>query len=104
MTNTIANRDSFTPSATQDSTRFIRGTIECTIGDETRILKATKDNEDGRIWVYGFSCRYRTGKRDWPAQIVSWPSGNEGMSGGFDSRSGRHHLLNAISFAEERRA
>lgn len=84
----------------------IYGTVEVTLGNETRRVRAMMHRSDDSashlngITAYGISGRYRTGMVAWPGSIEkrdSWA--NESVHFGFDSRSGKHHKA-TISFEE----
>lgn len=78
---TIINRDSFQPTETPQTKSWgteTVGTVECTLGGETRRVSCVKttwtetlaDLKGITFRVYGaFSGRYRTGKTAWPATI-----------------------------------
>ena len=106
------NPASFQLETTEDEGHFIteRGTVEVTIGRETRRLPAviTTFPEDFRaeaeIAVYGNGLfgRYRTGDKAWPARVsqTHWRDGKVSESGYFgrDDRSGRFQKINGIFF------
>lgn len=75
----ILNIDSFQPSGAPDrvipttGTAFEQGTVELTLGRETRRVPAERSRQDGRIIARGISGRYQTGGKVWPARISYAP-------------------------------
>jgi len=75
---------------------YERGTVEVTLGGETRRVKAGRCN--GRVVAYGFGGRYRAGGKVWPASVHQTEKGGEYVDFGRDDRSGRFQKSNAIFF------
>ena len=107
------NPASFQLDRTEDTGHFIieHGTVEVTIGRETRRLPARVTTypetfrAEAEISVAGNGLfgRYRTGDKAWPARIgqTHWRDGKVSESGFFgrDDRSGRFQKINGIFFA-----
>jgi len=101
MTELILNRATFKAGEIGVYGRAFHGTIEATIGNETKTVPAY--SQDGFIYAHGFVGRYRTGKKLWNATIMSridTTNGRERESVhfGFDSRSGRHARIQDVWF------
>lgn len=74
-----------------------RGTVEATLGRETRTVEAVR-YECGRIVSWAFTGRYRTGTKAWPATVRIDFDGRETVWYGKDHHSNRCHKT-GISFA-----
>jgi hypothetical protein len=101
----IINTATFTASAEQpDHDYWIEGTVEVTLRNETRTVRATKCNRDGSITARGMTGRYQTGTKAWPASVTqeTCPHTNkiwDFVIFGRDDRSGKFNKVNALSFA-----
>jgi CTP-dependent riboflavin kinase len=86
------------------SAYFEEGTVEVTIRNETRRVRALRAHSDGAITAYGTSGRYVSGAKAWPATITNRPGKDgtrwESVSFGRDDRSGRFNKANLIFFAD----
>jgi hypothetical protein len=103
MTDLIINRNSFKAEKIEINGRTFDGTVEATIGKETKTVPAFLGN--GYIVAHGFVGRYRTGTKLWGATISNQidPTTGEAWESynfGFDSRSGRHNRIPDIWFAK----
>ncbi len=78
------------------TTTAIYGTVEVTLGLETRRVQAIRWLNS--ITAYGITGRYATGTKAWPGSIDLRDTGGEHVRFGFDSRSGKHRKT-TISFA-----
>jgi hypothetical protein len=72
------------------------GTVEVTLGRETRAVKAYRFNNC--TMAGGLLGRYRTGKRAWPAVIYVYADGREIVRFGRDEHTSRCHKA-TLSFA-----
>jgi len=102
MLDLIINRSSFKAEKTEVNGRVFDGTVEATIGNETKTVPAFNNN--GYITAHGFIGRYRTGKKLWGATVMNRidPINGrelESIHFGFDSRSGRHVTIKDVWFA-----
>jgi hypothetical protein len=94
------NRDSFEINGAVSDTGTVYGTVEVTLGNQTKRVRATMW-VGGDIYAYGVTGRYMTGKKAWPGYVSSRPGwNNDHVSFGFDSHSGKHRKV-AIHFAVE---
>lgn len=83
---------------------WIEGTVEVTLRNETRTVRATKSTRDGFITAYGMTGRYQTGTKAWPASVQQRidPRTNKPwdcVSFGRDDRSGKFQKTSALHFA-----
>lgn len=97
----IINRDSFILNDGETE----KGTVEITLGGETRRVPGCYVKEYGWVIAYGVVGRYRTSTKNWPAMVRS-QRGHDGKffevaDFGRDDRSGRFNKLNCISFKPE---
>ena len=101
---TIINRDSFELQGTNTHDPDAEyGTVEVTLGGETRRLEAHRRGVKIRVHSQGqIFGRYRTGKKNWPAVLFSnkTPEGKvwESCVYGNDDRSGRCQITNSVFF------
>jgi len=102
--NTFTPDDNAQPNESYVKYGWQRGTIEATLNGVTKRVTATKYKEN-EITSCGFVVKYRTGTKVWSATVSTrqYHDGKIGeiIMGGFDSRSGRHQLLNGLSFKDE---
>ncbi len=101
----IINTATFTASAEQpDHDFWTEGTVEVTLRNETRTVRATKCNRDGSITARGMTGRYQTGSKAWPATVTQrldprtdklWDS----VYFGRDDRASKFQKLNGLHFA-----
>lgn len=100
----IIDPTTFVAHATQPTHGYwVEGTVEVTLGRETRRVEAIRKNED-QITAYGLTGRYQTGTKAWPARAtrVIDPKTNrpgDRIEFGNDDRSGRCKKTNQIFFA-----
>ena len=100
----IINRDSFElEGANVHDQDAEYGTVEVTLGRETRRLKANRRGVKITVHSQGqIFGRYRTGKKNWPAVLFSnmTPEGKvlESCLYGNDDRSGRCQINNSVFF------
>lgn len=100
----IINPQTFEVAAEQPEHGYwIAGTVEVTLGKETRRVEATKAND--QITAFGMTGRYETGKRAWPARATRVIDPTTGRAwdrvqfGRDDRAGGRFNKTNALSFA-----
>ena len=98
---TILNAFSFEATGTEELTwgegsREI-GTVEATLGYQTKRVEAVR-YPSGHIVSWGFTGRYRTGTKAWPA-TVSLHGERESVFYGRDERVGRCRK-DGLSFAD----
>jgi hypothetical protein len=101
----IINSATFISSAKQpDHNYWIEGTVEVTLRNETRTVRAIKSNRDDSITAYGMTGRYQTGTKAWPANVRQcidprtkklW----DHVSFGRDDRAAKFQKTNALHFA-----
>lgn len=104
---TIIKPETFVPDEINTVTygTGISGTVEATIGKETKRVECNK-NSDGSISAFGFVMKYRTGKKLWPTMLsyrIVEQTGkpHESVMSGRDERVGRCQMTNNIWFAPE---
>ena len=103
----LINRSTFQVNGAY-SERSVYGTVEVTIGRETKRVRASlyqsveSPHLNNEITAYGITGRYRTGMKAWPGSVTQRVDEKKGewefVHFGFDSRSGKHHKA-TISFA-----
>ena len=64
------DRDSFTPTGVSQW-GDAEGTVELTLGRETRRVRALKDEKYGWVYAYGVEGMYRTGSKWWSGSVRS---------------------------------
>lgn len=83
---------------------WIEGTVEVTLRNETKTVRATKSNYDGMITAYGMTGRYQSGTKAWPAKVSQridprtnkvWESADFGR----DDRAPKFQKMNGLHFA-----
>lgn len=89
----IINPDSFIADEIQTGEYFIEGTVEVTLHNETRRVRALTSSK-GTITAFGMTGRYQTGMKAWPARVdhVIDPTNGQAwnrISFGRDERAGR---------------
>ena len=100
----IINETTFQTSDTQPDHGFwVDGTVEVTLRGETRRVKAVRTKQD-TIRAYGFTGRYETGSKAWPASVERVIDPRTGkawdlISFGRDERQGRCKKTGHIHFA-----
>lgn len=105
---TIINITTFVANETQPENcikyNWKEGTVEATIQGKTKRVKATLFCED-EITAYGFVAKYRTGTKLWDASVSrrKYYGGKiaESVMSGFDSRSGKHHMIPNVWFKDD---
>jgi hypothetical protein len=85
------------PSGTQF--HYEEGTVEVTLGRETRRLPASRDSEGGVSVGHGLFGTYATSSKRWPAFLKLDEKGREFARFGRDDRSGRFNKIRGIAFA-----
>ena len=101
----IINSATFIPSTEQPEHNYwIEGTVEVTLRNETRTVRAIKSNRDGSITAYGMTGRYQTGTKAWGASVTQKidPRTNkpwDHVSFGRDDRAAKFQKTNALHFA-----
>lgn len=101
----IINACTFKPSDEQPAHNFwIEGTVEVTLGKETRRVKAHKSTRDNTITAFGMTGKYQTGAKAWAASVQQRIDPRTGqpwdnVSFGRDERAGRCIKTNALHFA-----
>lgn len=107
---TVINANSFEVESTETASFGLieEGTVEVTLGRETRRVKArrtTPTYEGGKpsIAAYGFGGRYNTGSKVWPAvvRMTIWPDGKQTETANFgrDDRDSKFNKMRGIFFA-----
>ena len=100
------NPETFTAAEVQPDHGFwIEGTVEVTLGRETRVLRAMKRDDGNQITALGLSGRYETGSKAWPATVTRVVDPRTGkpwdrVEFGRDERAGRCKKTNMIFFKE----
>lgn len=87
-------------AGTKYELRYEEGTIEVTIGRETRRLGAKRYDGSPTIYVQGVVGRYQTGSKAWPASVIAYLDGRESIHFGRDERQ-RRCRKTTIHFAKE---
>jgi len=64
------DRDSFTPTGVSQWGDE-EGTVELTLGRETRRVRAVKHDKYGWLFAYGIEGRYNTGNKWWSGSVQS---------------------------------
>jgi hypothetical protein len=101
----IINSATFIPSTDEqpEHNYWIEGTVEVTLRNETRTVRAIKSHRNGMITAYGMTGRYRTGTKAWPANVRQcidprtkklWDQ----VSFGRDDRAPKFQKTNALFF------
>lgn len=77
-----------------DAEYYVKGTVTVTLRGETRTVEAIRSVSSGQITAYGFTGRYETGSKAWPASVtyVVDPKTNkpwDRVEFGRDERQGR---------------
>jgi hypothetical protein len=100
---TIINRSTFTLIQTREFSPGLfvdEGTIEATLGGKTRTVKAWRYHSNLNILrASGFTGRYQTSGKAWPALVTLHANGNESATFGRDDRSAKFRKIDRISFA-----
>lgn len=101
----IINISTFTAAAEQPEHGYwIEGTVDVTLRNETRTVRATKSTRNGMITAYGMTGRYQTGTKAWPAEVQQRidPTNNkpwDHVQFGRDDRAAKFQKTNALHFA-----
>jgi len=90
----IINRASFIATDSEGN-----GTVEVTLRNETRRVKARLNEKYGWMYAYEMTGRYQTGGKAWPAMVRSYEDGSETVDFGRDDRNPKFNKMNAIFFA-----
>jgi hypothetical protein len=99
----IINAETFIADEVQTRS-WKTGTVECSLGRETKRLPASIIGE--MLTAHGFTAKYYTGKKLWPASVTSridqrtgkrW----ESVDFGRDERSGRCRKVQHVWFAKD---
>ena len=107
---TIINRDTFEPTGKPETKSFgavwTDGTIEATLHGLTKrivVYRAVNlsDNSVEYTSHYAFTGRYETGKKAWPATVISKPNGGEWIRFGRDDRSGKFNKANYLFWRKD---
>jgi hypothetical protein len=93
---TLINQTTFTATETDADGDEI-GTVEVTLRGQTKAVRARRW-KDGDITAYGFTGRYQTGGKAWPACILL-RSGREIVHFGRDDNHPKFRKENNIWFA-----
>lgn len=96
----MINPETFTAKPEQTSASFIDGTVEVTIGRETRRVPALKTSRG--ITAYRIGVRYRTGAKVWSGRVERFAdTGKEQVTGGFDNRVTNSKIAYVTGFFED---
>lgn len=92
----------FAPSEAEAQYGWTKGTVEVTLGNETRTLKARRYGD--RLTAVGLGGRYQAGTKVWPASISLHTEGRlkgvETYDFGRDDRASKFQKLNGIFFKD----
>lgn len=109
----VINFETFTPNKEAEVKSWgsmQEGTVVVALGNETRTVKAIKwhskhdEIDEISIIAYGFSGRYQTGSKAWPAYVTQYitgaRAGREQADFGRDDRHPKFNKMSGIFFAK----
>jgi hypothetical protein len=102
--NNIINRDTFKAESVETASWgavFDIGTVEVTLGNETKTLPARRAHESNAIYITsGIGGRYRTSTKIWKASVSQLSDGRDRIWFGRDDRN-MNFNKNSIFFTDK---